>query len=143
MPCYCFFLLLRLGSTRGRVFPNSWFMRGLSATHSSFQEATLPAIFAPASRVFEALARQKLPGWQPATSCLDPREGHSCPLVCTRTAEVYSIRYGNASIFLRKNKLFLRYFCALVCCWNVSIQDMGSKRKSRFSGPALSWPAIP
>ena len=82
---------------------------------SSIRNTTLPAIFAPASLVFEALARQKLPGWQPATSCLDPCAGHSSPLIRTRTAEVYSICLRNASFFLRKNKLFLRLKRIFVC----------------------------
>ena len=100
-------------------------MRGLSATHSSIQDTTLPAIFAPASCIFEALARQKLPGWQPATSCSDPHAGHSCPLTRTRTAEVYSIHPGNASLFLRKTKLFLSFFRVLVVCFFPYIQHIG------------------
>ena len=100
-----------------------------------------PLFLPPLLVLFEALARQKLPGWQPATSCLDPRIGHSCPLVHTRTAEVYSIHPGNASIFLRKNKLFLLYFCPLVCkvllCTQHVVRAGYKKKKGCVCSPSF------
>ena len=111
--------------------------------HTFFDsEATLPAIFAPASVVFEALARQKLPGWQPATSCPDPRTGHSYPLA--QHANVSSILYPfrKCKYFFAKNQTFFALF-SCVCMQQLPIYTISCHGRRKAPHPPSSTVPLP